>query len=101
MSEMLAANFYCFGALQELHSDEGHDFLSHLIYKVLQYLGVSKMNTTLLHQQLGGTGERYTESQGALMKSCHFTPEGLGHKITELPPCLMHIHSRHYMFDPG
>jgi transposase InsO family protein len=61
--EMLVTNFSCcFGVPQELHSDQGRNFESHLIQEVLQCLGVSKTHTTALHLQSDGMMECYIKT---------------------------------------
>jgi hypothetical protein len=61
--EALVTNSFCrFGLLQELHSDQGHNFKSCLLQKVLQILGVSKTHTMPLHLQLDGMVECYIET---------------------------------------
>jgi hypothetical protein len=55
IAETLVTNFFCrFGIPWELHSDQGHNFESHLLQEVLQRLGVSKTRTTPLHPQSDG-----------------------------------------------
>jgi transposase InsO family protein len=46
VAEVLVTNFYRFGVPRELHSDQGHNFKSRLMQKVLQRLGVNKTCTT-------------------------------------------------------
>jgi hypothetical protein len=43
----------------------------------------------------------YQNSHGAPTKSCQIAPEGLGCKITNLPPCLQGIHSQHCRLNPA
>jgi hypothetical protein len=49
--EALVTNFYHFGVLRELHSDQGWNLQSRLLHEVLQHLGLSETRTTPLHQQ--------------------------------------------------
>jgi transposase InsO family protein len=59
----LVTNFFCrFGIPRELHSDQSHNFESHLLKEVLQRLGVSKTRTTPLHLQSDGMVERYIKT---------------------------------------
>jgi transposase InsO family protein len=63
IAETLVTNFFCrFGIPQELHSDQGRNFESHLLQEVLQRLGVSKTRTTPLHPQSDGMVERYIKT---------------------------------------
>jgi hypothetical protein len=63
VAEVLVANFFCrFGIPQELHSDQGCNFKSQLVQKVLQCLGVSKTCTTPLHPQSDGMVQRYIKT---------------------------------------
>jgi hypothetical protein len=66
-AETLVTNFCRFGVQRELHSDQGLNFESRLIQKVLQCLAVSKTHTTPLHPD--GTVERCTKmAEEHLMK---------------------------------
>jgi hypothetical protein len=59
-TEVLVTNFFCcFGVSSELHSDQGHNFESRLIQKVLHCLGLSKTHTIPLHPQSDGMVEHY------------------------------------------
>jgi transposase InsO family protein len=62
VAEAMVTNFCCFRALPELHSDQGHNFESHLIQEVLQRLGVSKKRTTPLHPHSDGMVECYIKT---------------------------------------
>ncbi|XP_023703856.1 uncharacterized protein LOC111862580 [Cryptotermes secundus] len=63
IAEALVTKFFCcFGIPQELHSDQGRSFESHLLQEVLQRLGVSKTHTTPLHPQSDGMPERYIKT---------------------------------------
>jgi hypothetical protein len=95
VAEMLVTNFFChFGILWELQSDQGHNFKCCLM-QVLQYLGVNKTCTTPLWH-----GETiHQNGQWASAKGCCVTPEGLGHKVTHLPPCPQGINPWQYRFN--
>jgi len=57
---VLVSNFFCrFGVPMELHSDQGQNFESRLLWEVLDLLGVHKTRTTLLHPQSDGMMEQY------------------------------------------
>jgi transposase InsO family protein len=63
VGEALVTNFFCrFGVPRELHSDQGHNFESHLLHEVLQRLEVSKTRTMPLHPHLDGMVESYIKT---------------------------------------
>jgi transposase len=63
VAEALVTTFFChFGVLQDLRSDHGHNFKSHLLQEVLQHLGVRKTRTTPLHRQSDGMVEHYIKT---------------------------------------
>jgi hypothetical protein len=66
------------------------------IHEVLECLEASKTRTMPLHPQSDGGGAVNQNCRGAAMKSRRIAPEGLGRKITRLPPCLL----RHCRLDP-
>jgi hypothetical protein len=75
--------FYRFGILQELHSDQGRNFESHVLQEDLQRLGVNKTRITPLHPHSDCMVERYIKTiEKHLRKSRHIQPEGLGREVT-------------------
>jgi hypothetical protein len=80
VAEALVTNFFChFRVPQELHSDEGREWVRHAPHPA-PTIG---QHGRMLHQN----------GQGTPMKSRRITPEGLGLKITHLPPCLQGMNS--------
>jgi hypothetical protein len=61
VAEALVTNFFRFGVLQELHSDQGRNFQTRLIQEVLQCVGVSKMHTMPLYLQSVGQVEEHIQ----------------------------------------
>jgi transposase InsO family protein len=69
IAEALVTNFFCrFTIPRELHSDQGHNFESHLLQEILQRLGVSKTRTRPLHPQSYGMVERYIKTAEELLR---------------------------------
>jgi hypothetical protein len=103
VAEALVANFfYRFGIPRELNSDQGRDFESRLLQKVLPSPGSEQEAHHAPAPAVGlHGGELYQNSRKALKKGCRIPPEGLGREITPLSPSLQGIHSRHCGFDPS
>lgn len=63
MTEALVTIFFCLSEVpRELHSDQDHNLESHLIWEVLQRLGVDKTRITPLYTQSNATMERYLKT---------------------------------------
>jgi hypothetical protein len=62
VAEALLTKLFChFGVLQELHSDKGRNFESHVVMMMWQHLEVSKIHITPMHPQLDGMMKQYTK----------------------------------------
>ncbi|KAI4877894.1 hypothetical protein NFI96_002308 [Prochilodus magdalenae] len=59
----LVEEFFCrFGLPEELHSDQGRNFESHVLSEVCRRLGIRKTRTTPLHPQSDGLVERFNRT---------------------------------------
>ncbi|KAF7655095.1 hypothetical protein LDENG_00060880, partial [Lucifuga dentata] len=61
--------FCCFGAPEELHSDQGHNFESQVFQEVCQHMGVKKTRATPLHPQSNGLVERFNRTLATQLPS--------------------------------
>ena len=60
-AERLVCEMFCqFGAPQELHSDQGRNFMAQVFAEVCKRMGVSKTRTTPLHPH--GLVERFNRT---------------------------------------
>ncbi|KAF7641126.1 hypothetical protein LDENG_00292860 [Lucifuga dentata] len=74
-AERLVCEMFCrFGALEELHSDQGRNFEVQVFVEVCQWMGVRKTRTTPLHPQSDGLVEHFSRTlatQLAIVTSRH------------------------------
>jgi transposase InsO family protein len=103
VAEALVTNFFCrFSIPRELHSDQGHNFESHLLQEVLQHLGVRKTHTTLLHPQSDGMVERYVKTiEEHLWKVVASNQRDWDEKLPLFLLAYRASTQRHYGIDPG
>ena len=62
VADVLVSNFCRFGVPMKLHSDQGQNIESRIVWEVLERLGVRKTRTTPLHPQLDGMVEGYMKT---------------------------------------
>ena len=58
-----------FGLPQEMHSDQGREFTSHVLKEVCRRLGINKTQTTLQRPQSDGQAERYIRTISTQLKT--------------------------------
>jgi hypothetical protein len=77
VADALVTNFfYCFVVSKELHSDQGRNFDSRLMIKVLERLEIRPEETPTPTAKWH-SGVLYEDGGGALEESGFHTPEGL------------------------
>ncbi|PNF30963.1 hypothetical protein B7P43_G02052 [Cryptotermes secundus] len=84
MAEVLMTDFSClFEIPRGLRNEQGCNFESRLVQKVLQHLGVSKMRTGPRHPQAEGIVERYVNTRKEYVKYAKVFPlsEALDFKV--------------------
>jgi hypothetical protein len=63
VAKVLVTNFLCrFGIPRDLQSDQGRNFETRVLQRILKRLGLSKTRTTPLHTQSDGMVERYIKT---------------------------------------
>jgi hypothetical protein len=102
VAEVLLTYFSCrFGVPFVLHSDQGRNFESRLVHKVLQRLGVNKMSTKPLHSQSDGVVERYITTVEEHLRKAFATQQSDWDTRSPTFLCLQGFHSRQHGFDAG
>lgn len=91
MEETLLTNFFChFEVTGEVHSEEGRN----IEFRLMQDVPEGEQDTlrTAAAAIERNDGTVHQNGREAPTKSRRMAPDGLGHKITQLYPCLQGIH---------
>ena len=84
VADKIAAEFISlFGALRQLHSDQGRQFEAHLFQEVCKLLGIDKTRTTPYRPQSDGIVERFNRTIQQMLK--HFVNENRNDWDDHLP----------------
>ena len=63
VAKILVQEFICcYGTLEEIHTDQGHNFKATLIKEICSLLGIQKIRTTPNHPQSDGMIERFNRT---------------------------------------